>query len=33
MDILDERILVVLKNGKPKPFAQLLDYVGFLTTL
>jgi predicted ArsR family transcriptional regulator len=29
MDIFDERILSVLKDGKPRFLAQLLDEVGF----
>ncbi len=29
MDIFDERILSVLKDGKPRPLPQLLDEVGF----
>ena len=29
MDIFDERILSVLKDGKPRPLSQLLDEVGF----
>jgi DNA-binding Lrp family transcriptional regulator len=29
MDIIDERIFSVLKSGKPKPFTDLLDEVGF----
>jgi DNA-binding Lrp family transcriptional regulator len=29
MDIIDERILSVLKGGKPKPFIDLLSEAGF----
>lgn len=29
MDIFDERILSILKDGKPRLLAQLLDEVGF----
>ena len=29
MDVFDERILSVLKDGKPRPLPQLLDAVGF----
>jgi predicted transcriptional regulator len=29
MDIIDERVVSVLKNGKPKPFTDLLDEAGF----
>ncbi len=29
MDVFDERILTVLKDGNPKLFTQLLDEAGF----
>lgn len=29
MDLFDERVLAVLKDGKPRGFTQLLDEVGF----
>ncbi len=29
MDVFDERILSVLKDGKPRLFTQLIDEVGF----